>query len=156
MDADGSAELDRRAASIRVSWVRGWPSELDVVVETPKGGFAKRRPDGALDFVSPLPCPWNYGCAPEHPGGDGDALDAVVLGRRLPRGTRVRLPVRGVVRFVDGGLTDDKLVVGRGPLRRIDRLALRGFFTVYARLKRLRNRMRGVAGVTRFDGLSTP
>jgi inorganic pyrophosphatase len=60
--------------------------ELDVVIEVPLGSFIKRRDDGRVDFVSPVPCPFNYGSVPDTLSGDGDRVDAVVLGPRLPRG----------------------------------------------------------------------
>jgi inorganic pyrophosphatase len=37
------------------------PPEVEVVVEIPRGSFLKRGSTGQLDFVSPLPCPFNYG-----------------------------------------------------------------------------------------------
>jgi hypothetical protein len=32
-----------------------------VSIEVPRWGFVKRRADGGVDFVSPIPCPYNYG-----------------------------------------------------------------------------------------------
>jgi inorganic pyrophosphatase len=66
------------------------PAELEVVIEVPLGGFIKRRDDGGIDFVSLAPCPFKYGSVPDTRSGDGDRLDALVLGPRLARGTRVR------------------------------------------------------------------
>jgi len=123
-----------------------------VVVELPRGGVVKRRDDGTVDFVSPVPCPWNYGSVPDVPGGDGDPLDAVVLGPRLARGSRVRYPVRAVMGFVDAGAEDDKLVVSARPLRAGDRHALTAFFRLYAVAKRALHRVRGERGVTRCTG----
>ena len=40
------------------------PPELEVVIEIPRGSFLKRGSSGRIDFVSPLPCPFNYGSAP--------------------------------------------------------------------------------------------
>jgi len=126
---------------------------ITVVVEIPRGGFVKRRADGEVDFVSPVPCPWNYGSAPAITGGDGDPQDVVVLGSRLPRGAEVRVRVRAVARFVDAGRTDDKLIAGDRALGPLDRLAIRAFFSVYARFKRALNRARGLSGRTAFGGL---
>jgi inorganic pyrophosphatase len=33
--------------------------ELEVVIEIPRGSFLKRGSSGQIDFVSPLPCPYN-------------------------------------------------------------------------------------------------
>ncbi len=65
------------------------PPEVDVVIEVPKGSFLKRGSTGHIDFVSPLPCPFNYGSVPKYLGLEGDLLDAVVLGPRLPLGRLV-------------------------------------------------------------------
>lgn len=64
------------------------PPEVEVVIEVPRGSFLKRGSTGRIDFVSPLPCPFNYGYVPDYIGGEGDYLDAVVLGPRLPLGSR--------------------------------------------------------------------
>jgi inorganic pyrophosphatase len=42
--------------------------ELDVVIEIPRGSFLKRGSTGRVDFVSPLPCPFNYGSVPRYIG----------------------------------------------------------------------------------------
>lgn len=124
--------------------------EHDVIVEVPKWGFVKRRGADVVEFVSPFPCPFNYGYVPDTTSPDGAPRDALVLGPRLPRTSRVRARELGVVRFLDAGLEDDKLVCGREPLSRLDRLRVRVFFALYACAKRLRNG--GRAGVTRFVG----
>jgi len=67
------------------------PTEIDVVIEVPRGSFLKRGSTGHIDFVSPLPCPFNYGSVPNYLGLEGDLLDALVLGPRLPFGTRIRV-----------------------------------------------------------------
>jgi inorganic pyrophosphatase len=127
--------------------------ELDVVIEVPLGSFIKRRDDGRVDFVSPVPCPFNYGSVPDTRSGDGDRLDAVVLGPRLPRGARVRVKVVARVRFTDAGQDDPKLIGSDRPLTRVDRAKITAFFTVYARAKGLVNLWRGKAGPTRYGGL---
>lgn len=126
-----------------------------VVVETPRGSFTKRRGDGRIAFVSPLPCPFDYGGVLGTHGADGDLLDALVLGgapRR--RGEVCEAVVLGRVCFEDDGVVDDKLVCGEpGALddpalrRRIER-----FFTLYALAKRV-SRLGRARGRTRFAGL---
>jgi len=126
---------------------------IDVIIDVPLGSFVKRADDGAIDFVSPAPCPFNYGSVPDTRSGDGDRLDAVVLGPRLGRGARVRVNVVARVRFTDAGQDDPKLICSNRPLGRLDRAKVTTFFVFYARAKALLNRVRGKAGPTRFDGL---
>ena len=125
---------------------------MTVRVEVPRGGLLKRRADGRLDYVSVVPCPFNYGCVPDRLGGDGDPQDAVLLGPRRPRGTDERAVVHAIVRFVDLGRTDDKWVCARRPPTRAERLALIGFFRIYGRIKTAVYRLRGLAGETRYLG----
>lgn len=40
----------------------------------------------------------------------GDPLDAVILGNHLPYGYTGRVKVKGVMKFIDAGLVDDKLI----------------------------------------------
>ncbi|CAI5512919.1 unnamed protein product [Closterium sp. Naga37s-1] len=63
------------------------PRFVQVVVEVPKGSFVKRHPDGAIDYVDCVPCPFNYGSVPSIL-----ALD-VVLGPSLPYGHTGTWPV---------------------------------------------------------------
>ena len=125
---------------------------VEVLIETPRLGFVKRRADGAIEFVSPLPCPFNYGSVPGTTSEDGDPVDAVVLGPRQPVGARIRAPVVAVVDFVDGGLQDIKLVVSSRGLSNTDVRRLTLFFWVYAKLKSPWNRWRR-KGQTSFRGL---
>jgi inorganic pyrophosphatase len=131
------------------------PDELEVVIDVPRGGFIKRRDDGAVDFVSPAPCPFNYGSVPDTRAGDGDRLDALVLGPRLARGARVRVKVFGHVRFTDAGQDDPKVICSARPPSGLDRATITAFFTVYAAVKGLLNRLRGKDGPTRYAGIET-
>ncbi|MBK8260849.1 MAG: inorganic diphosphatase [Nannocystis sp.] len=124
-----------------------------VVIEAPRFSTVKRRSDGTIDFVSPLPCPYNYGSIPGTISGDGDPLDAVVMGRRLAYGTVVRsMPVVGVIDFIDGGKADPKVIVAARPLSARERWGLENFFRVYALGKRALARARGEDPATRFAG----
>lgn len=130
---------------------------MRVLIEVPKGGFVKRRADGSIDFVSPAPCPFNYGCVPGVVGGDGDPLDALVLGPRLAAGASVDRQVHAVVRFVDAGRVDDKLVCADHPPSRGERAAVVAFFRVYAQAKRLLYLGRSAAaGPTALIGWQDP
>ncbi len=127
-----------------------------VTIEVPRGSFVKFEGDprdGRVEFVSPLPCPFNYGYVAELPGADGDPLDAVVLGRRLSRGSVVDVPVRGIVRFFDDGCVDDKLICAHDPLTVVGIAGLRVAFTVYAWIRQLMNRAKGRKGRTAFVGI---
>lgn len=133
------------------------PETIEVLVEVPRGSFLKRElRDGALavDYISPLPSPFNYGCVPDTLGDDGDPLDVVVLGPRLPALARVRLPVVGVVRFEDAGRQDDKIVVSADPPTVGQRRRLETFFRVYARARTVLNVTKGLRGTTRFLGIT--
>jgi hypothetical protein len=105
------------------------PIELDVVVEVPRGSFLKRGSTGELDFLSPLPCPFNYGSVPQYLGMEGDLLDAVVLGPRLPYGSHVRVKAWGAVTLTDHGMSDDKLICSSRPLGPEERRRVLRFFT---------------------------
>lgn len=130
------------------------PPTLEVEIESPRGSVIKRRPSGAVDFVSPLPVPYNYGFVPGRMGGDGDPLDAIILGRRLPRSSRVCHPVLALVGFIDEGATDDKVVVGPAPLPLRWELSLHAFFRAYAQFKRGLARVRGRDPHIAFIGIA--
>jgi len=119
------------------------PPRVTVTIEAPRGTFTKRRADGSVDFVSPLPSPFNYGSIDGTLAPDGDPLDAIVLGPRLRRGVRVDVEVLAVYGFLDRGALDPKLVCGRAPLRASQRRAVERFFWAYERLKRGLQRLRG-------------
>lgn len=123
-----------------------------VVVDVPRWSFVKRRDDGSIDFVSPLPVPFNYGHVDGSVADDGEGVDAVVLGPRLSRGTRLTVPVRGCVGFIDDGVSDPKWICAAAPLRPADRSLVEHFFRRYARAKTMINRIRGRNGETRYLG----
>ena len=88
-----------------------------------------------MHFISPLSCPFNYGSVPSWLGLEGDLLDALVLGRSLPLGTKVRVKAWGTVILVDRGMTDDKLICSEYPLKPSERRQVLRFFHFYARCK---------------------
>jgi inorganic pyrophosphatase len=100
---------------------------INVVIEIPTGTTAKwevDKEDGLLKWefkngkpriVKYLGYPGNYGMIPQtllskELGGDGDALDVLVLGTSVPRGSVVKAKLIGVLKFLDGGEQDDKLL----------------------------------------------
>ena len=129
--------------------------EVDVVIEIPRGSFLKRGSTGHIDFVSPLPCPFNYGSVPQFVGLDGDLLDAVVLGPRLTVGTRLKIRSWGAVTLIDRGMADDKLICSHRPLSVVDQQRVLRFFRFYARCKGLLNWWRRRPGRNACDGWRT-
>lgn len=128
------------------------PPELEVVIEVPRGSFLKRGSTGSIDFVSPLPCPFNYGAVPTLLGLEGDLLDAVVLGPRLRFGTRLRVKAWGAVTLTDRGMSDDKLICCDHPPSPAERRNVLRFFHFYAKCKGLLNLWRRRPGRNACDG----
>lgn len=125
---------------------------IEVIIEIPRGSFLKVGSTGQVDFISPLPCPFNYGSVPSHIGLEGDLLDALVLGPRLASGTRVQMRSFGAVGLSDRGLYDDKLVCAAQPPSLWQRRAILAFFHLYALGKRVLNLWRRRPGLTRCEG----
>ncbi|WP_295881757.1 inorganic diphosphatase [uncultured Thiohalocapsa sp.] len=128
---------------------------VTVTIEIPRGSFRKVGSTGRLDFLSPLPCPFNYGSIRERVGLEGDLLDAVLLGPRLPAGSVVAAFACGAVRFQDRGLFDDKLICTSIPLDARSAEGARwvalACFRVYGFAKGLLNLWRGRPGRTRVS-----
>jgi inorganic pyrophosphatase len=95
---------------------------INGVIEIPQGTNAKWETDvvtgrifweikkGARRVVAYLGYPTNYGMVPRTVGGDGDPLDVLVIGKMELRGTIAKARVVGVMRMIDGGDADDKLI----------------------------------------------
>ncbi|WP_452299561.1 inorganic diphosphatase [Luteimonas yanweni] len=91
--------------------------ESILLVEIPAGSATKfETAPGGLVFVDrflamPVVYPASYGALPSTLAGDGDPLDALVLARApLPPGVLLRFRPVAVLRMVDGGAMDHKLV----------------------------------------------
>ena len=92
---------------------------INVVVEIPQGSNQKiewNRKLGVmqLDRVEPqiFAKPTNYGFIPQTLDEDGDELDALIItDLPLPTGIYMEARVIGVMKFVDDGEVDDKVVV---------------------------------------------
>jgi inorganic pyrophosphatase len=128
------------------------PPEVEVVIEVPRGSFLKRGSTGSIDFVSPLPCPFNYGSVPTHLGLEGDLLDALVLGPRLRIGTRLRVKAWGAVTLTDRGMSDDKLICSDHPPSHAECRNVLRFFHFYAKCKGLLNFLRHRRGRNACEG----
>ncbi len=100
---------------------------INVVVEIPAGTNEKWEvtADGSAlireftgdepRMIDYLPYPGCYGMVPrtlmaEAQGGDGASLDVLVLGPAVPRGSVIRARPIGVIRTIDRGRRDDKLL----------------------------------------------
>ena len=142
--------IDAKQSQLASVWQES--PQLEVVIEVPRGSFVKRSITGQLEFISPFPCPYNYGAVQDYTGLDGDPLDALVLGARLPRGTRVQVKALGAVGFTDHGRYDDKLVCSSRPLLRWQGTIVLLFFHFYGWCKRLLNFCSGRQGRTVCEG----
>ena len=89
---------------------------------------------------------------PSYIGLEGDLLDALVLGPRLPLGTQIRVKAWGAVILTDRGMSDDKLVCSDRPLKASERLTVLRFFHFYAKCKGLLNLWRGRSGRNACEG----
>jgi len=92
----------------------GTSAKWEVSKDDPKAVYWELR-KGAPRLISYLGYPGNYGsipgtALPKELGGDGDPLDVIVLGQAVPRGEVVDVRVIGVLKMLDGGEQDDKLV----------------------------------------------
>lgn len=113
--------------------------QFRVVVEIPAGTSEKweidketgklflEHVDNKPRIIKYIPYPFNYGSIPgtllsKEDGGDGDPLDAVVIGESVPRGSVLSVKVIGYLKMIDKGEQDDKVIaVAPGsPLYRIN------------------------------------
>jgi inorganic pyrophosphatase len=65
-----------------------------------------------IDYLS---YPFNYGVIPQtiltvEDGGDGDAVDIVLLGEKVKRGSIVEISILGSINFIDSGDNDLKVI----------------------------------------------
>lgn len=139
------------ASEGRPSFIDGYPAFpigeeasglVHVVVEIPAGtndkwevdketgGLRWEEEHGAHRVVRYLAYPGNYGMIPStilprEVGGDGDPLDVVLLGPAIERGSVVVARPVGLLRLLDGGERDDKIlaVQENGPLSEVRDLA---------------------------------
>jgi inorganic pyrophosphatase len=107
MNADGSVK-----AIVEIP--TGTSAKWEVSKDDPRAVYWEYR-DGAPRIVNYLGYPGNYGsipgtALPKEFGGDGDPLDIIVLGQAAPRGEIVDVRVIGVLKMLDGGEQDDKLI----------------------------------------------
>jgi len=122
--------------------------KIKVKIDTPKFSIKKYKDDGSIDYISPIPFLVNYGSCPEIVGGDGDFADAIVVGKKLPRGWIGELPERGGIKFVDNGEEDFKYIFSGKEITLMDKVMVYTFFTLFAMFKWTLNKLRGKKGKT--------
>ncbi len=95
---------------------------INAVIEIPQGDDRKFETDvttgrlfwelkkGKPRVVAYLGYPANYGMLPQSLGGDGDPLDVLVIGGMERRGAISTAKVVAVMRMIDGGDADDKIL----------------------------------------------
>lgn len=92
----------------------GTSAKWEVSKEDPKAVYWELK-NNKPRIINYLAYPANYGAIPgtalpKELGGDGDPLDVIVLGQAVPRGEVVDTRVIGVLKMLDGGEQDDKLI----------------------------------------------
>lgn len=132
------------------------PDEFFAVTEIPAGGMIKYETDAKTGFIiadrfqsMPVAYPANYGSLTQSLAGDGDPLDVIFYTRApLQPGTLIKLRPIGVLKMIDGGEKDDKIVAvptskidptyddikEMGDLPKIEQERLQAFFRVYKQL----------------------
>ncbi|WP_420461061.1 inorganic diphosphatase [Neolewinella sp.] len=120
-DTEAAAEADPYAVPSRTG------NYLNVIVEIPAGtnhkieyhpgtGYVNDTiVDGTERIINFLPYPGNYGFVPStlmdrSQGGDGDALDVLVIGESMPTGTQVAVQPIATLLLRDRGEIDTKII----------------------------------------------
>ena len=100
---------------------------INAVIEIPSGTHDKFEvskktgqivqdiEDGLPRKIKYIGYPGNYGMIPKtllstKNGGDGDPLDVIVLGEQLQKGSVVEIKLIGILKMLDEGEVDDKLI----------------------------------------------
>lgn len=94
------------------------PDEFFALTEIPAGGIIKYETDAETGFIfadrfqsMPVAYPANYGSLTQSLGGDNDPLDVIFYTRApMAPGTLIKLRPIGVLKMIDGGESDDKIV----------------------------------------------
>ena len=91
---------------------------LRVLIECKQGSAHKYEWDDKInapvivrDLASKFKYPYSYGTVPQTLAGDGDSLDAIVVtDEPVEPGTILNCKVLGIIRMIDNGEQDDKLL----------------------------------------------
>lgn len=133
-----------------------YPEEIFAVIEIPAGSYTKYEIDETTGHVivdrfqsMPVQYPANYGSISQSAGGDGDPLDVLVYTRvPITPGSIILVRPVGILRMIDGGEVDDKIVAVPAPsidptydgirdisdMPEIELERMEEFFAVYKRL----------------------
>jgi len=104
----------------------GYPNEVVAVIEIPQGSFTKYEIDPTSGVIAvdrfqsmPVAYPANYGVISSSLADDGDNLDVMVFSREpIVPGAMIRVRPIGVLKMVDGGEQDDKVLAV--PIDKVD------------------------------------
>ena len=94
------------------------PEAFNTIIEIPRGSHNKYEIDKETGLIkldrvnfSAAAYPFDYGFAPQTLWEDGDALDVVVLTTNpIPVGILVSVRPVGLMKMIDGGESDDKVL----------------------------------------------
>ena len=106
-------------------------NRTNMVVEIPYGSFEKIEWNPIKQIMevdrlepSTFPEPVNYGFIPDTIGGDGDALDVILVSDTPHKtGEHIQVKIIGVMKFIDEGYVDDKIVTVPKNSKNINTLA---------------------------------
>lgn len=132
------------------------PESVYAFTEIPMGGIIKYETDADTGFIiadrfqsMPVAYPANYGSLTQSLGGDNDPLDVVFYTRApMAPGTFIKVRPIGVLKMIDGGESDDKIVAvpasdidptyddiqSVSDLPKVEQERLQAFFRVYKQL----------------------
>lgn len=96
----------------------GTKEEVNVIIEIPKGSKNKYEIDKATGLIAldrvmhtAQDYPYDYGFVPQTLWDDDDAVDVIVLTTHpLAPGILVRVRPIGLMKMIDGGESDDKII----------------------------------------------
>ncbi len=105
--------LEEDAINVIVEIPAGTNTKIEYDIAS--GTFRPDQVDGKDRVVAFLPYPGNYGFIPstlmdEDRGGDGDALDILVIGSSQPTGSVVQAKAVGALLLKDNGELDTKII----------------------------------------------
>ena len=170
-EAPGPAAADRLMRNVLYfPQPENAPDEVYALVEIPAGSTTKYELDAATGHLlvdrfqsMPVVYPANYGTLPSTLAGDNDPLDVLVYTREpVVPGALILVRPIGILKMLDGGEQDDKLVAvpayavdpayadvrDISDLPEIELQRLQAFFTVYKQLPAGRKQieLQGVGG----------